>query len=703
MARHFEPSLVRLVRERAQEAGDRVAYEFHRGDGHVEALTYAQLAEMVRRTAWSLRERQEALARSNADAHAPALLLYPPGLPYVVAIFACMAAGIPAVPAYPPDPRRPEATLERLAHLVADARPGTVLADEALAHALDLAGFPGLRQAMVSAGEVDCAPAGWPTPGPGGARRIAIVQYTSGSTRAPKGVIVRHANLDHNMAAIARYFGLTRGSRGFSWLPPYHDMGLVGGILTPMWAGIPVGLMSPVDFLREPVSWLRKISEGRVTATGGPNFGYDLCLRHIDDAQLAGLDLSSWQVAFNGAEPVRWQTLSAFARTFGAAGFRRSAFFPCYGLAEATLIVSGAHWDGTVRRGPHKISARERDGTDPGFPPARVSCGRGIPDQGLVIADPERRKPVPPGAEGEVWIRGPSVTTGYWPPGASHASAGDGELFAKLDGVRYLRTGDRGYLADGELVITGRLKDVIIARGVNYHAADLEDAAVAGDPRLRQVAAAFAADGDHPDSAVVIVVEARSGAAGAAQLVPEIRARVAARCGLVPDEIVVAPPGSIPRTSSGKVQRGLCRAHFAAGRFGRPRTQVTAVGAPTADGRPAGAAAGLTTAAGLTAAAGLTELLRGVFAASCDVPDCGAHTTLFDLGGDSLRAAEIAAVLQNVLGVRVTASLVLETPTPCRLAEQLARTWLEQNGNGGTLVQRLTNLADLSAGQEDEG
>jgi acyl carrier protein len=338
-----------------------------------------------------------------------------------------------------------------------------------------------------------------------------------------------------------------------------------------------------------------------------------------------------------------------------------------------------------------------------------------------VIADPERRKPVPPGAEGEVWIRGPSVTTGYWPPGASHASAGDGELFAKLDGVRYLRTGDRGYLADGELVITGRLKDVIIARGVNYHAADLEDAAVAGDPRLRQVAAAFAADGDHPDSAVVIVVEARSGAAGAAQLVPEIRARVAARCGLVPDEIVVAPPGSIPRTSSGKVQRGLCRAHFAAGRFGRPRTQVTAVGAPTADGRPAsgtrattaasgaggaepaGASADLTTTAGLTAAAGLTELLRGVFAASCDVPDCGAHTTLFDLGGDSLRAAEIAAVLQNVLGVRVTASLVLETPTPCRLAEQLARTWLEQNGNGGTLVQRLTNLADLSAGQEDEG
>jgi acyl-CoA synthetase (AMP-forming)/AMP-acid ligase II len=663
-----EPRLVTLLHQRALDTPDRVAYEFHH-DGQIDQLTYQQLAGRAARLAGSLLRRQASAGKG------PALLLYPPGLDYVAALFACFLARVPAVPVYPPDPWRPQVGVERLSRLASDAQPTAMLADRALLPVLDLAALPAHELSLVEddGDRADPDSHDWPS---GDVDDVAILQYTSGSTRAPRGVMVRHRNLEHNLAAIARCFRLTETSRGFSWLPPYHDMGLVGGILTPIYAGIPVGLMSPLDFLKNPLSWLRKISETGTTASGGPNFAYELCVRRdLDPEALAGLDLSCWSVAFNGAEPVRWQTLQAFAHKFAPAGFRPSALFPCYGLAEATLLVAGRYWDGTAVRGTTRITVEhllQRSGSVPLQPPARVSCGFGLPDQELAVVDPEAAIRCPDGTEGEIWVRGPSITSGYW-------SSGE-DCFGVLGGARFLRTGDLGYLADGELVITGRCKDVVVHRGVNYHAGDLEEAAVAGTPGLRPVAAAFSVDGQE-HTVVVLVVEARPSAGDPAQVADAVRSRVLAAIGLSPGVVVVAPPGTIPRTSSGKVQRGRCRDRFVAGEFD-----------DVAFGGTAGVAGGpLTTDPDLVEA--LTGLIRGVFAAVCQVPKCGPESSLYEIGGDSLRGAEIAGVLENALRLPVAAELVLESLTPAGLAGRLVERWRTAGRGDRQLLERLEELA----------
>jgi acyl-CoA synthetase (AMP-forming)/AMP-acid ligase II/acyl carrier protein len=669
--------LVDLLQRRAETTPDRVAYQFVDSAGQVEALTCADLAERARRLAWALVRQQEAMSRPG-----PALLLYPPGLDYVVALFACFAAGVPAVPAYPPDPWRPEVGLARLVRVVRDARPGSVLADEGLIPVLGTAAAADLAAALVQ--PLDEDEAGWPSPPRDGEDAVAIVQYTSGSTRSPRGVVVRHGNLRHNLAAIAKYFRLTEESRGFSWLPPYHDMGLVGGILTPVYASIPVQLMSPLDFLKNPLSWLRQISETRTTASGGPNFAYDLCLRRIGDGDLEGLDLSSWSVAFSGAEPVRWRTLDAFARKLAPAGFRPSAFFPCYGLAEATLIVSGGYWEGTVLRGTRRLRVEQLAEEDhqraDDQPPVRVSCGMGLPDQEVAIVEPDRRERLAPGVEGEIWLRGPSVTTGYW-----QAPADDKDAFGELDGVRFLRTGDLGYLVAGELVVTGRLKDVIVHRGVNYHAGDLEDAVVSGVAGVRPVAAAFTVD-RWEASAVVVVVEARPAAGDRTEVAARVRTRALAATGLSPDIVVVAPAGTIPRTSSGKVQRSLCRQRFLAGDFAGfvGLGDETAMAVLDGDSPPTAG----------EAMSALVALARGVFAAACDVPECGPEDTLLEIGGDSLRAAEIAGVLEGALGLRIAVELVLDALTPAATAARLLTLWRSEHGDDRRLLDRLHDLAE---------
>ncbi len=681
-----EPRLVTLLQERAAATPDQVAYWFTHDDGVVDTLTYRQLADRARRLSRSL------LRQQASSGPGPALLLYPPGLDYVVAIFACFAAGVSAVPAYPPDPWRPEVALARLARVVADARPASVLADESLAPVLSLVGAAELTRALVGPADEDfdedTDEAGrWARPGGDG---IAIVQYTSGSTRSPRGVVIRHRNLEHNIAAIARCFRLTERSRAFSWLPPYHDMGLIGGILTPMYVGIPVGLMSPLDFLKNPISWLHEISATGITASGGPNFAYDLCVRRpIGEDQLAALDLRSWSVAFNGAEQVRWRTLEAFARKFAPAGFRRSAFYPCYGLAEATLIVAGGHWDGTVFRGTQRIPVQELPRQEPApsgdAPPARVSCGHSLLGQELVVVNPDTGRRAAAGVDGEVWLRGPSVTTGYW---SSESSQEDS--FGLLDGARYVRTGDLGYLAGDELVITGRLKDLIVHRGVNYHPGDLEDAAVAGDAEVRPVAAAFPVEvEDGQESAVVLVVEARSTSVDRGELAARVRERALAVTGLAPDVVVVAPPGTIPRTSSGKVQRSACRARFLAGDL----TAHIGFTIGFADGAMAATLEGHPTPTTDGVPAQLVGLVRGVFAAVCGVSACGPGDTLFELGGDSLRAAEVASVLESALDLPVPVEVVLESLTPATLAAYVVRLWDAQRRDRRRLTRCLEELA----------
>jgi acyl-CoA synthetase (AMP-forming)/AMP-acid ligase II len=392
-----------------------------------------------------------------------------------------------------------DATLPRLNAILADARPAAVLTTTAIQSVAE----PVLREApqklcWLATDQPDDRADHWRHPAVTGGT-LAFLQYTSGSTASPKGVMVSHANLLHNSALIHRNFKNSPDSRGVIWLPPYHDMGLIGGILQPLYGGFPVSLMSPIEFLLKPRRWLEAISRMRATISGGPNFAYDLCVRKIPPEQRASLDLSHWKLAFNGAEAVRHETLERFTAAFAPHGFRRAAFYPCYGLAEATLLVAGPRDSAApvvhaVQRSPleHKravaASIDDRDAWN------LVSCGRASPDQRLAIVDPETHLRSPPGHIGEIWVSGPSVARGYWQQpeqtersfGARLADTGEGP---------FLRTGDMGFMHDGELYITGRHKDLISVGGRKHYSEDVEQTVEKSHPWIKpSCCAAFSID-----------------------------------------------------------------------------------------------------------------------------------------------------------------------------------------------------------------
>ncbi|GAA2658026.1 AMP-binding protein [Streptomyces lunalinharesii] len=648
-------TLVHLLVEHATTHGAQPAYEFLHEDGRVDTLTYHELLTRAARVAPALRPDP---ARAE-----PALLLYPPGLDFVVAVWACFLAGVPAVPAYPPLFGSSDRIAARFSRILADSRATTLLADPAVLGLLT-AGLPAERLPRVvtlddAPGEGAAArpapPAGDPldrlpatAPAPGD---TALIQYTSGSTGAPKGVVLQHRNLLANIKAITEVFQLDESARVVSWLPPYHDMGLIGFILTPVHGRFPVRLMSPVHFLKNPLAWLRQISELGITHTGGPNFAYDLCLRRAGTADLTGLDLSTWRLAFNGAEPVRPATLTRFADRFAPHGFRPQAFLPCYGLAEATLIVTGRHWTG-------RRDDTEADG--------RIDCGPVIAGHDLVAVDPATSTPVPDGTEGELWVRGPSISNGYW----NSTGTSDGELFGTLGGHRYLRTGDLGRLREGHLVVTGRRKDVLIQNGVNHHAHDLCAAAVADNPAIRPTAAAFTG----PDEEIVLAVELAGRDRDTEQLAADLRARVLTATGARVHTVVLCPPRTIPRTTSGKVQHSLARTRYLAGEL---RGEPVAVD-PAATARAE---------ADLFAA-----FLSSVFAAVCQVPRCGPDDTLAALGGDSLGAAEIAAVVEDALTLPVPVEDVLQAQSPRELTARLSQRWAEDGVPSARAMARVKAL-----------
>ncbi|HEX2222817.1 MAG TPA: fatty acyl-AMP ligase, partial [Thermoanaerobaculia bacterium] len=489
-------TLAGLLRVRAAERPDRVAFTFL-ADGEVEGgrLTYAELDHQARAIAAALRQT---LAPGDR-----ALLLYPPGLEFIAAFFGCLYAGVIAVPAYPPRPNdRSQSRLRSIAH---DAEPRAALTTSAiLAGAGDLApelavlrwlptdALPPFGADAEGFGFADGDGISEPEPD-----SVAFLQYTSGSTAAPKGVMVTHANLLHNERMIGEAFGQDEDTVVAGWLPLYHDMGLIGNVLQPLHAGARCVLMSPVAFLQKPLRWLEAISRYRATTSGGPNFAYELCVRKTTVEERARLDLSSWKVAFNGAEPVRETTLERFAEAFAASGFRREAFYPCYGLAEATLFVTGGELGRFPRVEVVDAAALERNEVRPAFDgdPARrlVSNGRAWLGQQVVLADPETGLECPAGRVGEIWVAGPSVARGYWRnPEATERDFG--AFLADGQGP-FLRTGDLGFAAGGELYVTGRLKDLIIIRGRNHYPQDLELTAERSHPDLHAGGgAAFAVD-----------------------------------------------------------------------------------------------------------------------------------------------------------------------------------------------------------------
>ncbi|HEV7515262.1 MAG TPA: fatty acyl-AMP ligase, partial [Thermoanaerobaculia bacterium] len=560
-------TFVDLLRERAQEQPLRDSYRFLAGGEAEESqLTCGELDRRARAIG-------ALLARHGARGER-ALLLYPPGLEFIAAFFGCLYAGTIAVPAYPP---RSERRQPRLVAIARDAQPRVVLAPAALvARAAALAEqVPELAGAVWLA--TDDLPVGlaeeWVPPAIGPETPV-FLQYTSGSTATPKGVVVRHGNLLHNEAMIQAAFGMSAESVIVGWLPLYHDMGLIGNVLQPLYAGARCILFSPLAFLQRPLRWLQAISRYRATTSGGPNFAYDLCVRKIAERDREGLDLRSWSVAFNGAEPIHAATLDRFAAAFAPCGFDRRAFFPCYGLAEATLFVTG----GEPGRPPavtavDPAALAEGRVAAPTAGPGRrlVGCGHVWEGQDLVIADPDTGAPCPPDRVGEIWVGGPSVAAGYWQ--RPEPTAETFNAFTTDGRGPFLRTGDLGFLralpadAPGELYVTGRAKDLIILRGRNLYPQDLELTAEQSHPALRPgCSAAFAVEiGAEERLVLACEVERGTELAAAGAIAEAVRRAVAEEHEAQTHEIVLLPHGSIPKTSSGKLQRQATRQLYLAG------------------------------------------------------------------------------------------------------------------------------------------
>ena len=550
-------SLRELLRRRAIEQGNQIAYTYL-VDGEAEeiSLTFKELEHRARAIGAGL---QSMGARGER-----VLLLYPSGLDYVAAFFGCLYAGAIAVPAYPPRRNR---LLTRLQAIVADAQASFAVTTQAMLPKMEslfvqTPGLDALRWMTTDDLALGLAE-GWQEPETK-QNTLAFIQYTSGSTSIPKGVMVSHGNLLHNEEMIRVAFQQTENSIIVGWLPIYHDMGLIGNVLHPMYVGSRCILMSPVSFLQSPLRWLQAISRYRATTSGGPNFAYELCVRKITPEQRALLDLSSWKVAFNGAEPVKAETLRNFAMAFEPSGFSGKAFYPCYGLAEATLLVSGSKKHSAPVIMPVQSRALENNLIVPCAEEEAVKqivgCGVAPQTQTTVIVNPSTMRECLPEEVGEIWVAGPSVAQGYWNRPAETEQTFRARL-AGMGGVDFLRTGDLGFLRDGELFVTGRVKDLIIIRGRNLYPQDIELTVERCHASLRAGAgAAFSTEVDGEERLVIAQEIDYRTATDTEAVIDAIRQAVVEEYEVQPYAIGLLRAGSIPKTSSGKIQRHACRA-----------------------------------------------------------------------------------------------------------------------------------------------
>ena len=526
-----------------------------------DSLNYKELDRRARAIASRLQDYKMVPGGERA------LLLYPPGLDFIAAFFGCLYAGVVAVPAYPPRRNR---SIKRLESIVRDAQAKFSLTtaswEKNIKSRFLSSGIKGTDTVGDNRGDEWSKPAVTDD-------TLAFLQYTSGSTGKPKGVMITHGNLVHNSSLIKQFFQHSPDSVAVSWLPPYHDMGLIGGIIAPVYIGNSTVLMSPVSFLQHPLRWLEAISHYKATTSGGPNFAYELCFNQViaQPNKLQGLDLSSWELAFTGAEPVRAATLERFAATFGDCGFRKEAFYPCYGMAETTLIVSGdlKEADPVVKR--VSSGALKENKVVPGHISDEdvqtfVGCGKTAPDQEIVIVNPDTFSPCSDSDIGEIWVKGKSVAVGYWEKPEQtketfrgHLRGGDGS---------YLRTGDLGFLADGELFVTGRIKDLIIIRGRNHYPQDIELTVENSNPALLpNCCAAFAVEvlGEEQLGIAVEVKRTYLRKLDSESVINAIRTNVVKHHEVQPVAVLLLKTGSIPKTSSGKIQRHACKAGFIEG------------------------------------------------------------------------------------------------------------------------------------------
>jgi len=688
-------TLLEVLQQRVEDYAEACAFRYLRENGRDTSITYGQLDKKARQIAVEIQRRIQPGDR--------ALLVFPAGWEFISAFFGCLYAGVVAVPATYPNSKR---GMPRVSAIADDCDAAVALTLSRSLTAIDLdRASERLRtltwiavDAIGEDAEADCV--GPEVTGD----TLAFLQYTSGSTSVPKGVMVSHGNVIYNLEMIRVGFGIPPrcsgepAGIGVSWLPAYHDMGLIGGILESLYVGGCTVLMSPASFLQRPERWLHAISDYGASVSGAPNFAYDLCVRRASEKRLGKLDLSSWRVAYCGAEPIRAGALERFAKTFAPSGFRKEAFYPCYGLAEATLLAAGGREPAqyTVCRVMRSQLRENRvintNGRAQGDVATLVGCGDGLLAQEIAVVDAHSLSRCRPGRVGEIWIRGPNVAQGYW--GRPQESQ---ETFAaRLSDTGeqpFLRTGDLGFVQDGNLYITGRAKDVIIVRGRNYYPQDIElTAETAHDALLPNSGAAFSVEHEGEQQLVVIQeVDRACQYADFEEIAGKVRAKIVAHHELDPHVIVLIRQASLPRTTSGKVQRSLCRQRYledelkVVAQWTRPTRSSKPLPSVPDDPEPARADAksddwhreGPNHLEKHQAVDRLAERIEGLLVKwLCEQgvapADIDRHKVFADYGVDSLAAVELSGDLEEWLGIEISPVIAWQFPTSASLARYLA-------------------------------
>ena len=644
-------TLVQSLQQRAEQTPDQVALRFLAESAeHSVVLSYRDLDLRARTIAAAL--------QANATLGERAVLLFPSGPDYVAAFFGCLYAGIIAVPAYPPESTRRHHQA-RLLSIIADAEPRLLLTIASLGD-----GLAQLENAppVLSVDALDAHIAdSWSAPDlqPDD---IAFLQYTSGSTALPKGVQVSHGNLVANEVLIRRGFGIDVNPDDVivSWLPLYHDMGLIGGLLQPIFSGVPCVLMSPAYFLGRPLRWLEAISEYGGTISGGPDFAYRLCSERVSESALARLDLSQWRVAYSGSEPIRLDTLERFAEKFASCGFTANSFFASYGLAEATLFVAGGRRGQGIPALRVDEQALAANRAEPGQGSAIMSCGTSQPDHAVLIVDPHTLSELADNGVGEVWASGPSIAHGYWRN--PEASA---KTFVQHAGRTWLRTGDLGFIREGEVYITGRLKDLLIVRGHNLYPQDIEQTIEREVEVVRKGRVAAFAVNDQGLEGIGIAAEISRSVQKILPpeaLIKAIRQAVAEAYQEAPCVVLLLNPGALPKTSSGKLQRAACALRHAEGSLDS-YAQFPDLQAPARDA---------------ALASELQSQIAAIWCEQLQVESVAAEDHFFLLGGNSITATQVLARLRENLGLELNLRMLFEAPTLEGFAANVAQ--LQQDG-----------------------
>ena len=703
-------TMVDLLHQQAVRFGDRMAYRFLDDQQGTESISFEQLDQRARAIAANLQKTLEPGDR--------ALLVYPAGLEFIAAFFGCLYAGVVAVPATYPKPRRP---LPRLASIARDSGARVALTTQLTLDKVDLSQQDDVVAAMewMATDTTDIADAEQWEPQPIESTHLAFLQYTSGSTSEPKGVMISHGNLLANLEAIRQSFrievdptGEEQIATGVFWLPAYHDMGLIGGILTPLFVGGRSILMAPTAFLQKPIRWLEAIDKYKATVSGAPNFAYEYCVERTTPEQREALDFSNWQLAFCGAEPIRAETVRQFTEAFAPSQFRPDAFYPCYGLAENTLLAAGAEHrrEPVVLRVDRSALAENRvkvalnDNCD--NVQELIGCGSPVAEHRIEVINPKSGEPNPEGIVGEIVLQGPSVAQGYW----SHGDEVNQGFHTEVRGLegKFLSTGDLGFFHEGDLYVTGRLKDVIIIRGRNYYPQDIEQATEESHPSLMPGAAFSLQVGDEERLVVVSQINRQLDSSEYADVVRNIRQAIAEQHEIDTHAVVLIRQSSLPITSSGKVQRSLTRDQYQAGEL----RLVHEWKAPVRPARPANSPSTSTPASQRNGSAQpfvsdvfsveqTAERIEGwleewlVDRVGLDPADIHRDKPFAEFGVDSLTAVELSAELEDEFGVPLPPIVAWNYPTPAALSRYLA----EQST--GETASPTEETSEVEAGSDE--